>query len=106
MSTLDETRKALFDKLENLTSTPQDVPQRAYSKHIWLLAAAAATSIMAVVIFAVSHANQQQSHQTSHQKGLFNTIVAGKNNQVEVVNQAEKVNAPQALNSKSQAMAK
>ena len=79
---LDETRKALFDKLENLAPRQKATDNKMHRNSMRLLLAGMGVGLGAIILagllFSVSGASQQE--------GLFNTMVDGQNNQVDVVN--------------------
>ena len=82
MDKLDETRRALFEKLESLAPKQTNIKEVASHKPFWV---ASLIGLSAVLIIAVLMAGTQS---VSQQKGLFNTMVEGQQNQVTVVNKA------------------
>ena len=85
METLDETRKALFDKLENLAPAQKATDNKMRCNSMWLVLGAVGLGaiILAGLLFWAGGAR--------HQEGLFNTMVDGQNNRVDVVNRVSGV---------------
>ena len=90
VETLDETRKALFDKLENLAPAQKTADNKMHRNSMWLLLVGMGVGlgviILAGVLFSAGASSQQATHQATQQGGLFNTMVDGQNNRVDVVN--------------------
>ena len=80
MENLDETRKALFDKLENLAPRQKATDNKMHRNSMWLLLGVVGLGaiILAGMLFSTGRVSQQE--------GLFNTMVDGQNNRVDVVN--------------------